>query len=489
MATIPPPAPPTKPTKPAGSKPSAGPPRISRPAAKRPCQGIGLGSTGRNQLAADAPFDDFHAGAFTYLLTRALWQADPSTTLRQLFDQLAVNTKTLAQSARIFQNPTYSLPPGQKTLADRPPYFTIPDRPAAEGAIRPSNSSELEFWLGGIAPQALPAFNRGAQFAIIDDQGRTLGELEQTRRSGLIGYGTLKTGKLPTTLNPLLRETVRGIPADLRLRLGITPSLQGATATITQALEPLGRIQIAPDNIDIWLTQTPEQTLGLLQPDGSPLPTSFGPSKETPTDAITRLLPQLQSLLARRLLHTLGQNTTQGLKLAAQVHDVKKPSKDRRSFPAGRQIAIQVTNPNDQPLHIALIAIDSDGHLSVLSPTDWETLSPQPIPPSQTTTLPEPDGPFKFILMPPAGFLEVLVLGSTQPLQDALKGLRQIARSTNTRSGNPLTLQGDQPLEVTKQLFQSVSRLYTIREQSTIYDVDNRQLTSLSLTIEVTGPV
>jgi Caspase domain len=217
-------------------------------------KGIGLGSTGRNQLAADAPFDDFHAGAFTYLLTRALWQADSTTTLRQLFDQLAVNTKTLAQSARIFQNPTYSLPPGQKTLADRPPYFITSDRPPAEGAIRPSSSKELEFWLGGIAPQSLPAFKQGSQFAIIDDRGRTIGELEQTRRSGLIGYGKLKTGKLPTTERPLLRETIRGIPANLSLRLGLTPSLQSATASITQALEPLGRIQIAPDNIDLWLT-------------------------------------------------------------------------------------------------------------------------------------------------------------------------------------------------------------------------------------------
>lgn len=451
-------------------------------------KGIGLGSAGRNQLANDASFDDFNAGAFTYLLTRALWQASPTTTLRQIFDQIAHNTHTLAHHNRIFQTPIYTLAPGQEALADRPPYLTQSDRPAAEGTLRLSKGTELEFWLGGIDPQALPAFKQGAQFILINDRGLPLGTVKQTRRSGLIGYGQITTGQIPPTQRPLLREAVRGIPTDFQLRLGLTPNLQSATATLTQA--PLRHLQLATDNIDLWLTKTPDRTLGLLHPDNRPIPSSFGPPDESPAQAIVRLRPQIQSLLATRLLHTIPHNSLQGLQLKAEVYEktYKQPSPLR--FPAGKEITIQLTNPNSQPLHIVVVSIDSDGYLTVLAPLDWNSAAaPPPISPGDRLTLPQPNDRYRFVLQPPAGFLEILVLGSTQPLQDTLKSLHQLARTSGVRSGTPLNLKSDQLLTVTTDLLRSVNRSFTQLEKPTTYDIDNRQLTSLSITIEVMEPM
>ncbi len=444
-------------------------------------KGIGLGSTGRNQLAADAPFDDFHAGAFTYLLTRHLWQTAPNVSLKTSFEQLALQTKTLAQAARIFQDPTYVSQDARLDL--RPLYFTNPTRPAAEATVRQTIGNQVEFWLGGIAPQSLSAFTQGANFTLLNDRGQSVGEIEQTGRSGLIGYGQIQSGKARS--GTLMREQIRGIPANLSLALGLDASLTSAKSEVQQALEPFSRLQLSTP-ADHWLLRTSTGSIGLSLPDNTALTGSLGPSGESIPSAIRRLQPQFQSLLAAQMLRQIAQSTTQGLKLSATIQEPGIRGSDRRKFPPGKQIAIEITNPNDQPLHIAIVAIDGDGSLTILAPTDWEaTEPPPPLLPHQSTTIPNPAGPFRFRLQPPAGLLEILVLGSTTSLLDPLKGLRQIARRGQTRSGNPLTLQADQPVVIIDQLFTGLGNLDIDRRRSTTYRMDNRQLTSLSITIEV----
>jgi hypothetical protein len=444
-------------------------------------KGIGLGSTGRNQLAADAPFDDFHAGAFTYLLTRHLWQTAPNVSLKTSFEQLALQTKTLAKAARIFQDPTYISQDAR--LALRPLYFTNPNRPTAEATVRQTTGNQVEFWLGGIAPQSLSAFTQGANFTLLDDRGQTIGEIEQTGRSGLIGYGQIQSGKARS--GTLMREQIRGIPANLSLALGLDASLTSAKSQVQQALEPFGRLKLSTP-ADHWLFRNASGAIGLNLPDNTALTGSLGPSGESIPKAIQRLQLQFQSLLAAQMLRKIAQSTTQGLKLLATIQTPGGRGSDRRKFAPGQQIAIEITNPNDQPLHIAIVAIDGDGSLTILAPTDWEaTEPPPPLLPHQSTIIPTPGGLFLFRLQPPEGLLEILVLGSTTSLMDPLKGLRQIARGSQTRSGNPLTLQADQPVAIVDQLFTGLGNLGIDRRQNTTYRMDNRQLTSLSITIEV----
>ena len=48
-------------------------------------KGVAIASAQRHQLAADVPFNGFHAGAFTYLMTRYLWQqTNPDAVYRVL---------------------------------------------------------------------------------------------------------------------------------------------------------------------------------------------------------------------------------------------------------------------------------------------------------------------------------------------------------------------------------------------------------------------
>src|SRR5579883_380390 len=72
-------------------------------------KGVAIASTKRDQLAADAPFSDFYAGAFTYLMTQYLWQETGKTTTSSAIPNIARSTTKLSSSS---QEPQYEMKPG-----------------------------------------------------------------------------------------------------------------------------------------------------------------------------------------------------------------------------------------------------------------------------------------------------------------------------------------------------------------------------------------
>lgn len=74
---------------------------------------------------------------------------------------------------------------------------------------------------GGVSSQSLAAFESGAIFSVVDDNGREIGQIEQTRRVGLEGYGRLAQGtRGQIATGQLLRERVRGCPRICRCGWG-----------------------------------------------------------------------------------------------------------------------------------------------------------------------------------------------------------------------------------------------------------------------------
>jgi hypothetical protein len=70
----------------------------------------------------------------------------------------------------------------------------------------------------------LKGFTPGSLFTVIDDKGKPIGEIEQTSRSGLVGYGKLKSGDMPKP-GTLLREKLRNLPSDITLKIGLAENL------------------------------------------------------------------------------------------------------------------------------------------------------------------------------------------------------------------------------------------------------------------------
>lgn len=519
-------------------------------------RGVALGSAQANQLAADATFGEgvgqFYAGAFTYALTRYLWQQPSSLPLDRVFVDLARSTRDVANSARIVQSPIYEVEPG-RSFGQEPLFFSRPQSPAAEAVVVGTEASgEVKFWLGGVSSQSLAAFESGAIFSVVDGNGKEIGQVEQTRRVGLEGYGTL-TGdsRTQTTAGQLLRERVRGVPTDLTLRVGLDDSLGADLGTARWSMTgPQGPSQLTTFNriepVAVDGSQNPhyllgrmtEQALaiataeavhdvgelgsiGLFTPGLVALRASFGEPDEPIAAAIQRLNPTLKLLLAGQVLRSVLNSDTSNLNVEVVVQPVDSALAVGRSASRGSQgglvaqrlegavqalrsgseIVVTVTNGEPRNLYVAILAIGSSGSMAVLHPTDWDSPESEPLLESgQRLDIPRqelPRDPSRDYCANPseafhlclsgAGYAEILTLVSTSPLRDALRGLQQIAASNNTRSGDPMGLQNDDPVNVIDTLLGDIDR--TTRSEITVRGgvrgVDTTQLAALSTLIQV----
>jgi hypothetical protein len=495
-------------------------------------KGVALTAAKDNQYATDAPFAGFSAGAFSYLLTRYLWQQTRNDAVGNIFVNLAMRTRDLAESASIIQEPELEVKPGsnnqQKLL-----YFSEKITPGAEGVIRKSGN-QIEFWLGGVASQSLEAFQAGAIFSLIDNKGQEIGQIEQQSRVGLVGYGkvvqSVSNGAIAEGV--LLRERVRGIPANLTLKLGLDESLGREKEKAQTTIKTVNRMEIVSiaqrGELHYILGRVTEEDLRLFQQQSIPNPPpvgavglftagrepvigSFGRVGESIAEAIQqRLRPQLKSLLAGRILRTLITGESSALKVTTTIKSIDGrgassivPSRgDRESqtaspvnlsqgiqFKPGTDIQIQIQNNEARNLYISAVLIDSSGNLIVLFPRDWDAPEDAAlVAAGNLIAIPQPGDSFQFRLRGPSGTLEVLVLASVKPLRNALKGLQNIARSRNLGRGSPLGLSDDEPVAVVDNLLgdlDAMTRAGIDIISKGVQAVDTTQLAALSALIQV----
>jgi hypothetical protein len=452
-------------------------------------KGMALGSAQANQLAADAPFGDFYAGAFTYLLTRYLWQQSFNKPLATVFANLARSTRDVAQASHLEQDPIFQVKPNSD-YAQKPLYFLDPDTPAAEAVVRRIEGDQVIFWLGGISSQSLQAFEEGAEFNLIDTKGQVVGEVVQTNRLGLVGYGRLKSSQRQTIPpGTLMRERIRGVPANLALKIGLHESLGNQTEAARAALETIERVNVVPVNTstvaDYLLGRMSQESLqqarqrdivtsasigsiGLFSAGLTPVPDSFGQPEESITQAVQRLRPRLTMLLAGRILHSVLNSDTSHLNITVDINPLGRRgasvSTGRSSeaeaglvtqtleteitqLQIGTEVELVIHNHENRSLYIGVLVIFANGDIYVLHPITWGAPEEAAkLGGGESMVIPQkigdPTKDFRLIVQEPAGFFELLVLTSTEPLRDALKGLQDIARRRGA-SGTPLGLTED----------------------------------------------
>ncbi len=496
-------------------------------------KGVAMGAARPDQLALDVPFSGFHAGAFTYLLTRYLWQQPFSQSLDTTFAHLALSTKTLAGYHP--QEPVYAVPVGS-SHGQAPVYFLEPPLPAAEAVVQEAaDPGQITFWLGGVSPQSLQAQPQGTQFVLLDAAGQGLGEIEQTGRTGLVGVGRLDA-ETPVAIQPgmRLREQVRGLPTDLVLRVGLDVSLGDDRAVAEQALQALPRVQALPvdqtQELDYLLGRTTpeivrqlasatepllENCMGLFTPGLMPVPESFGAVGETVEEAIARLRPRFKALLAGRLLRAILNMETSPLKVSAEVviwqerglaqelygaiasRGAQTATISTQSLPQalspGMELKVRVMNGEARSLYLAVWVIGSNGDLSVLYPVVYDApIDAALVAAGQAVVVPEggdrPESDFRFVVAGPTGWFELLVVASREPLREVLRGLAQIARSRGVRSGDPLLgLAEDESWLLVNALLGDIDRMTraTVTLQKGTRAIAVNQFVTLSTVIEV----
>lgn len=474
-------------------------------------KGMAIGSARREQLALDYYFDGFHAGAFTYLLTRYLWQLSRNESAETTFVNLARSTRALAERQAHPQEPIIEFKPDSSHSAE-PLYFMPPSSPTAEAAITNITGSQIAFWLGGVSVQNIAA--RNTVFTVLGADGRVLTradgtpiEIQQQTRAGLEATGTVvEAADLPRLEEgQLLRERVVGIPANPVLRIGLDASLAEEMDSVRTALATaliagdVNRIEVFPvepagstalDYILGRITEAyaqqlrdagetnlpPLGSLGLFTPALAPLTHLFGRVNETGIAAVNRLRPQFRLLLVSQVLDGIA-STHSDLQISGEVFTASGvgtpvPISSRPGlgltnprvttkplpFQAGENILIRIDSQEKRAMYLSCLAIDSSGSLTTLYPIDWE--SPEDaarINPEGSLTVPRPEDDRHFRVRG-AGHVQLVTLVSTSPLRNVLRGLEAVARSRG-RTRDFIPLENNEPLMVIEGLLGDVDSL------------------------------
>jgi hypothetical protein len=497
-------------------------------------KGVALAAAKDDQSATDAPFGDFKAGAFSYLLTRYLWQQTRNDSVGKVLVNLALRTHDVANLSKIIQDPQLEVKP-ESNNEQQLLYFSEQATPGAEGVILKVDTQKvdtpIEFWLGGMASQTLESSPSGAIFSIIDNEGREIGQIEQQTRNGLFGYGKVAEGTLPDIVKPglLLRERVRGIPTDLTLKIGLDSSLGAEITQAEKAIKAVKRMEAVPvtqqgkvdyllgrvtqDDFRLFQQQgisnlPPVDAIGLFTAGREPVPDSFDRAGESVEEAIQqRLRSRLKSLLAARILQMLVTGESSPLNVTVEIKSLdngvgnsvssrgnqeffNKQVIKTEQFKAGTNIQVLVKNNEASNLYISIVLIESNGDLVVLFPLDWDAAEDAAyVASGDEIAVPKPDDKYKFRLKGPSGTMEVLVLASVKPVRNALKGLQNIARGRNVGRGNPLGLSEDESINVIDNLLGDLDEMTRAGIDiipKGIQAVDTKQLAAISGIIQVT---
>ncbi|MGC1394353.1 MAG: caspase family protein [Coleofasciculaceae cyanobacterium] len=495
-------------------------------------KGVVIASAKRNQLAADSPFQDFFAGAFTYLMTQYLWQQTGNESFARVMPNIARSTTRLSFTK---QEPLIEVKPGSDHIRS-PIYFINETTPPAEAVITKVEGNQAQLWLGGLPPNSLAAFNSGAILSVVDSSNREQGRVELISREGLIGQAKLLDA---AKSGAFLQERVRGIPSNLSLKIGLDPSLGNQINQAKQALTAIPRIEALPlqqeevqyilgrmtpayqQQLQATITPPEVDSFGLFSPALELIPNSFGTKTETITEAITRLRSKLQSLLAARIVKTALNTNSSRLNIVASMRPegteeviasaftVRGSAKNTaqnaatpavplssQKLPLGTPVQIQIVNNETNPLYLSVLVIDPTGEISVVFPNQWAAAAAVTlVAAGQTLLIPDPNKDrFRLVTQEPKGVAEVLILASRSPLRKALQTIRAIAAARDNNRSGPVTLEAsvgqNQPTEVIDNLLEDFntgtrSASATSASSTKVQNLDTTQLAALSISFEV----
>ena len=501
-------------------------------------KGVVIASAKREQLALDASFDDFSAGAFTYLFTQYLWQQPANESVKRILVDVSRSTNIYSKKSGNVQIPELELNVKQP---NPPLYFTPFKSNYAEAVITKINGNQVELWLGGVDSQSLEAFEKDAIFTVANGAPRGLVKLES--RQGLVGKGTLINTK---QLKPgtLLQERIRGIPANTKLNIGLDDAFDSNTlAQAKQAFQGINRVSALPllqqEVQYIFGAMTQERYRELqkrripnLPPVGSfglflatldeIVPKSFGNAGETVAAAVKRLTPKFKSLLAARIVkQMLGNTNTSKIKVTAsmniantqkvisetfpvrgvdkgnnQTKPVKSPVTTENGIPKlpiGTQVAFELENQESIPLYISILVIDAAGEMAVIFPNNWSVSEGAALlAAGEKRTIPTQNDGFKLTVGEPLGMTEALIIASTNPLRSSLKTLKTIARSRGMNTG-AFSAEGDESLDITDKLLDDLDAVTRgglnvegVNLPAGVRGVDTNKLAAMAITLVTT---
>jgi hypothetical protein len=407
-----------------------------------------------------------------------------------------------------------------------PIYFTPPLNRAADAVVtKHIGDNRVKLWLGGLDGKTMQAFGRESELVPLDGSNA---RVTVTDRVKLEAIATVE-GSVP--VGTLLQEYARAIPRNLTLVIGLDESLGGDRGAIATRLSQNSRIvpvngengryartvhyiigQITAANQGQISLPTHAQmpsvgSVGIFSPSLELLPNSFGLPGERPEAMWQRLQPKLKGLLATRVI-------SQTLNAQSSALDVRVTLKLEESqttilgqaftfrgnstapadpyqlarVPINQPIQLEITNNHSQDLYLAVMVIDVSGDITILFPNEHQNVPDEQleattkIPSRQRLLVPDPAKRDFVLVSDELGAGEMLVIASEKPMTDAIKRLRNLARSAGMARGyvpvsNPVDLMSDFAL--------GASRGFAARDRNEFYRMDTDAMAAIAISFEV----
>jgi Caspase domain/Domain of unknown function (DUF4384) len=476
-------------------------------------KGVAIASARSEQLATDVPLNGYHAGAFTYSLTQYLWQQTSNLSVDRIIGDVGRSTSNLANIHGYIQNPQVNI--NNRASSNPPIFFTFFNTSAAEAVVTKVRGDIVELWLGGIDTRTLEAFDREAILVTVTNGDRETGIVKLESRDGLVGRGKFiapARGNSQIQAGTILQERIRGIPQNLRLKIGLDDEFDGNTLErVRQALQIIDRVtplSLRQEEIHYIFGSMTESryrkflknrqinlpvvgSLGLFLPslEGIVLD-SFGMANESVRDGIKRLQPKFKSLLATRIVREIiGNNNTSLLKVTVAMGNVKENRIIARALPTrgilkqnyhnnyggttgsatktiptvkdhlipkipvGSSIAFTIENQELVPIYVSILVIDAGGNMNIIFPNNWSAGDEEAILPAKAKRIiPDQDSSFQLEISEPFGVEEALIIASTSPLRNTLKAIEKIATRGNISRGTPIPTNNDEFLNISESL-------------------------------------
>ncbi|BDA67078.1 Peptidase C14, caspase catalytic subunit p20 [Rivularia sp. IAM M-261] len=489
-----------------------------------------------NQSARELQMSGFSTGLFTYALTQYLWENSLTTTVQfglqkvnSTVQQLGSNQQsTLINSKKIQQLGTFASNFGIGADINIQSEYSG----GAEGAITSveEDGKAVQLWLGGVPAHVLEYMGANSRFAVISNSASSP-NLVLRVRSGLTAKASLRTDSSTETsislqVGQLIQEVVRVIPKNIHLNIGLDKLERIERVDATSAFATLNHISSTAaeqptDYIFGKLLDKPQETgamvsssrYGLFSLSGELIANTSGEVGEAVKVAAQRLAPKLQTLLAAKLWRITENEASSLLNVKVTLETVvashagasSQPIMIRESFRGrafstkvlttttttttmelnklsiGNRIQYKVENKSNQTLYLMLLGLDSSKNAFALYAWHNKSEDAPPLPslqnitiePGATTTVPQTNPGFEWIIQGLSDSIEVQLILSTAPFTQTLAALSvtKVARVEQQR-----IVPVSNPSEVAVALLQDLHDAYKDKKDTSdayVWNVNN----------------
>ncbi|MBW4546870.1 MAG: caspase family protein [Symplocastrum torsivum CPER-KK1] len=342
--------------------------QLKKPKSQNQQPGIVLAAAGPSQPAAEAQWNGFSAGLFTYALTQYLWQAAPATTVQISLSRAAGMVNQLVgkeqQPQLITQERIH-----QPLLA----YYLPPDPSiGADGVVTAVEESgrSVQLWLAGLPATVLEYYGANSLFTLSRQNAIASlpSEAEDNKEQG--NFTPLASAKPPQLLvrskegltarariisqsiadnsqlqvGQLVQEAVRVLPRNLGLTIALDATLEriervdatsafanvpSVSSVVVVGEQPadylFGKVTSSQDtDSDPTPTDGDDSSIraegyGLFSLAHNPIQNTTGEAGEAVKSAVNRLIPKLKTLLAAKLLRLTANEGSSRLGIRASI--------------------------------------------------------------------------------------------------------------------------------------------------------------------------